>query len=130
MCVRKTLAVIGGMVSIPLAAPSAAEATEPVGGYRLTVAPVQGAGRVASASLRCGPDGGSHPDPVRACDQLRRVNGNVARLPERPGRCTLEYAPVRVRAHGTWKGRPRDYARTYSNRCAAIRGTGGVLFKF
>lgn len=130
MRVRATLAVATAMVSIPLATPVAAAASGPVGSYVLSVVSADGLGPSVSATLWCDPDEGTHPDPVQACDQLRRVHGEVARLPERPGPCTLEYAPVRVIAHGSWKGERRDYARTYPNRCAAIRATGGVVFDF
>jgi hypothetical protein len=58
------------------------------------------------------------------------VAGEVTRLPGRQGPCSSEYAPVQVSAHGTWNGEPRHFTRTYPNLCAAIRDTGGVLFRF
>jgi hypothetical protein len=42
--------------------------------------------------------------------------------------CTLQYAPVRVIARGTWHDRPRRFERRYPNRCVAVRETGGILF--
>ncbi|MFC4060284.1 SSI family serine proteinase inhibitor [Planomonospora corallina] len=101
----------------------------PVGSYVLRVTPEDGTGSTG-ATLTCGPDGGTHPNAKEACDQLRRVAGQVERIPENPGPCTLEYAPVRLTATGTWRGRQQRFAKTYPNRCAAIRGTGGVLFAF
>ncbi|WP_449064668.1 SSI family serine proteinase inhibitor [Planomonospora algeriensis] len=70
------------------------------------------------------------PRAAAACDRLRRAGGRVEDVPESPGACTLEYAPVRVTATGTWQGRRYRYAETHPNRCAAIRATGGVLFAF
>ncbi|GAA4606620.1 hypothetical protein GCM10023195_24120 [Actinoallomurus liliacearum] len=42
--------------------------------------------------------------------------------------CALVHAPVRVTAEGRWNGGFRRYTRTFFNRCAAIRATGGVIF--
>ncbi|MBG0814762.1 hypothetical protein HS045_11225 [Planomonospora sp. ID82291] len=102
----------------------------PTGSYLLQVAREDGSGPTRTATLTCGPDGGTHPRPVLACGQLRRAGGRVEAVPERPGACTLEYVPVRLTATGTWQGRRYRYAETHPNRCAAIRATGGVLFAF
>ncbi|MFB4308858.1 SSI family serine proteinase inhibitor [Actinomadura sp. GTD37] len=117
-------AVLAGMAAIAQAAP--AQAAGPAGSYRLTVAPDHGPSTVRS--LFCDPDGGTLDAASRACDQLRSVDGEVGRIPARTGACTLEYAPVRVGAHGRWHGAPRHFERTYPNRCAAARDTGGILF--
>lgn len=85
---------------------------------------------IASASLTCPPDGGSHPNPVAACEQLGRANGQIEGIPEDPGPCTLEFNPVIVAASGTWNGEPRHYKQEFSNRCVAVRTTGGVIFDF
>lgn len=49
-------------------------------------------------------------------------------IPEDPGPCTEEFQPVIVAASGTWNGEPRHYRQEFSNRCVAVRATGGVIF--
>ncbi|MFI0484765.1 SSI family serine proteinase inhibitor [Actinomadura sp. 9N215] len=123
-------AALAGIAVVAQAAPAQASpgpAREPVGAYLLTVAPEHGHG--TAKRLLCDPDGGTHPAAAEACDQLASVDGEVARIAARPGPCTMEYAPVRVSADGTWRGKPRRFAETYPNRCAAVRETGGVLFR-
>ncbi|MGP4023493.1 SSI family serine proteinase inhibitor [Actinomadura sp. 3N407] len=119
-------AVLAGMAILAHAAPAQARAAEPVGAYLLMVAPQEGP--VTARTLWCDPDGGTLRAASQACDQLQSADGRVARIPVREGPCTLEYAPVRVSADGTWRGEPRHFARTYPNRCAAMRDTGGILF--
>jgi hypothetical protein len=117
-------AVLTGMAILVPAEPALAD--EPAGAFLLTVTPQDGPG--TTRSLWCDPDGGTHSAPSEACDQLEAAGGDVGRVPARPGPCTLQYAPVRVTADGTWHGRPRHFAKTYPNRCAAVRDTGGILF--
>jgi hypothetical protein len=117
-------AVLAGMAVVASAAP--AQADGPVGSYVLTV--VHGSGPASGWSLHCDPDGGTLTGASRACDQLRLADGRVERIPARAGACTLQYAPVRVIARGSWRDRPRYFERTYPNRCVAVRETGGVLF--
>ncbi|GAT69900.1 proteinase inhibitor I16 subtilisin-type inhibitor [Planomonospora sphaerica] len=107
-----------------------AEPSAPGGSYVLTVQPELGSSPVRAVTLTCGPDGGTHAYAATACDQLRRAAGRVERIPEDPGMCTREHAPVRVTATGTWNGRHRHFAQTYSNHCTAVRATGGSLFAF
>ncbi|MGK5552787.1 SSI family serine proteinase inhibitor [Actinomadura kijaniata] len=118
---------------VPLTAvPAAADPRPagPEGAYLLMVTPVGEAAPERSATLWCGPDGGAHPVAENACDQLRKVSGRIGEIPEQQGPCTLEYRPVRLTATGHWRGAPRHFDRTYPNRCAAVRGTGGTLFAF
>lgn len=117
-------AVLAGMAAVTSAAP--AQAAEPAGAYLLTVAPREGP--ASTWSLSCDPDGGTHGAASQACDQLESVDGEVGRIPALHGPCTLEHAPVRVTADGSWRGGTRHFARTYPNRCAAVRDTGGILF--
>ncbi|NUW35060.1 hypothetical protein HTZ77_27050 [Nonomuraea sp. SMC257] len=126
-------AALAGMVPLFAAGPALATtstAPDPVGVYVLRVTPVTGGdpAPVPAATLLCGPDGGAHANPTPACDQLRRANGAVERIPEDPGMCTREYAPVRVTATGVWNRQFHEFARTYPNLCTAVRATGGVLF--
>ncbi|WP_433252597.1 SSI family serine proteinase inhibitor [Streptosporangium sp. CA-135522] len=130
-----SLAAVASLVPLLGAAPAMATSSaphDPVGAYLLTVAPEDDANTdpLRTATLVCGPDGGTHVNPATACEQLRRAAGRVGGVPEEPGPCTREYAPVRVTATGTWNGRKHRYTRTYPNRCTAIRATGGVLFAF
>jgi hypothetical protein len=83
---------------------------------------------IAKASLTCPPNGGTHPNPVTACEQLSRADGRIEGIREDPGPCTLEFTPVIVAASGTWNGEPRHYKQEFSDRCVAIRATGGVIF--
>jgi len=117
-------AVLAGMAVITQAAP--AQADEPGGAYLLKVVPAHGPSTVRS--LYCEPDGGTLDAASRACDQLRSVDGEVGRIPGETGPCTLEYAPVRVSAHGRWHGVPRHFEQIFANRCVAARDTGGILF--
>ncbi|QKW37679.1 hypothetical protein HUT06_29755 [Actinomadura sp. NAK00032] len=120
-------AVLAGMAVLAPAAPArAAGPAGPVGSYMLTL--VHETGPRIERSLYCDPDGGTLIDASRACDQLRPVHGRIERIPARAGACTLQHAPVRVIARGSWNGRPRNFARTYPNQCVAVRDTGGILF--
>lgn len=101
---------------------------EPVGSFTLSITSAHGGETIASASLTCPPDGGSHPNPAAACEQLSRVDGRIEGIPEDPGVCTREFRPVIVAASGTWNGEPRQYKQEFSNRCVAVRATGGVIF--
>ncbi len=117
------------LASIPAhAALSAAD--ESTSQYVLTILPVNNPGVTTEKTLRCGPDGGTHTEAALACAQLREVDGMVDAIPTTPGLCTKEYKPVRVSAHGVWNGEPRHFSKTFDNRCSAMRGTGGVIFKF
>lgn len=117
-------AVLAGMAAVASAAP--AQADGPAGSYLLRVAPESGPTSVRS--LYCDPDGGTLKAASRACDQLEAADGEIGRVPAREGVCTMQYAPVRVSAYGTWHGGPRRFERTFSNRCVAVRDTGGILF--
>ncbi|MFI7440082.1 SSI family serine proteinase inhibitor [Nonomuraea indica] len=138
MLFRRTIPVAAAAAGLTLllgAAPATAMSVpsyDPVGVYVLTVTPDDGttAEPLAASTLLCGPDGGAHAAAAAACDQLRRVQGRAERIPEDPGPCTREYAPVRVSAVGIWRGQRREYARTFPNRCEAVRATGGILFAF
>lgn len=82
----------------------------------------------AKATLACDPDGGTHPDPRAACEELRNVDGDFERLsPPEPYMCTLEIAPVRVEAIGYWNGERVDYTETFDNPCIAAAETLGIF---
>lgn len=103
---------------------------EPRATFTLSITSVATGKPIASATLTCGPEGGSHPDPAAACKQLSLVDGEIEAIPEDPGPCTLEFNPVVVTASGTWNGESRHYKQEFSNRCSAVRATGGVIFRF
>lgn len=98
------------------------------GSFRLSIRSATTGETIAKASLTCPPNDGSHPNPVTACEQLTRAEGRIEGIPEDPGPCTREFDPVIVAATGTWNGEPRHYKQEFSNRCVAVRATGGVIF--
>ncbi|MBO8199421.1 SSI family serine proteinase inhibitor [Streptomyces smyrnaeus] len=118
-------------------APAAAHSFSEQGSYTLTLYAVKGTPydsdapfhRIASGTLRCGPDGGSHRAPRAACDDLRAANGFIDLVPEASGPCSSENAPVYAVAEGRWKGEPRLFGKVFSNRCIAVRSTGGAVFR-
>lgn len=98
--------------------------------------PAAGAGYLRLTPTTTWPtrDGGTHPNPKRACDALRRVHGKFEALPSVPGMgCPDVYDPVTARATGHWQSSPLgpshkvDYAEKFSNRCQAAIGTGFVF---
>ncbi|WP_086819160.1 SSI family serine proteinase inhibitor [Allokutzneria sp. NRRL B-24872] len=82
-----------------------------------------------TALLACEPLGGTHSRTHQACDRLREVYGDIARLSHREGPCTDEYSPVTATAYGTYRGNAVSYTRTWPNRCEMWRATG-ELFQF
>ncbi|MDF5753875.1 SSI family serine proteinase inhibitor [Spongiactinospora sp. TRM90649] len=72
-------------------------------------------------SLFCDPDGGTHPDARRACDDLRAVGGDlgVLRAGYRTVRCIGGLTPVRIEIQGSWEGRLVGFSASYPNaNCA------------
>ncbi|MGN9810115.1 SSI family serine proteinase inhibitor [Micromonospora sp. BQ11] len=117
--------VLTGAVAPPAAHAASTAATTVL---VLTVEPhVDGATRIAT--LRCEPAGGRHPDAATACRNVAAVDGDLTALEVDQGPCTLEYAPVTVRALGWWRDRPVSYVETFGNRCHLLRETG-TLFAF
>ncbi|MEV5824337.1 SSI family serine proteinase inhibitor [Spirillospora sp. NPDC052242] len=81
-----------------------------------------------TATLRCDPHGGRHPDAMRACADLAESGGRFEHEPD--GRmCTAIHSPVAVRAEGTWRGRPVRFRKTYPNDCV-MRSRTGMVFAF
>ena len=85
---------------------------------------------VATRTLSCNPAGGSHPNPVAACEQLSKAAGRIEDIPEKQGICTEIFLPVILRASGTWNGEERRYEHEFPNRCVGVLATGGVVFDF
>jgi hypothetical protein len=104
---------------------------KPQGSYTLSITLADSGQLIAEATLICPPNdenGGSHPNPAAACEQLTQADGRIEAVPEDSGPCTREHNPVIVTATGTWNGEPRHYKQEFSNRCIAVRATGGVIF--
>lgn len=95
--------------------------------YFVTVKPMVGQ-QQSHAMLACKPKAGTHPYREQACAQLLPVAGRIEAIPPADGLCTMEYAPVKVRAAGVWKGIPYKYEEVFSNRCEANLQTGGFVF--
>jgi hypothetical protein len=135
--VRLDLAGTIGTIGIEVIGASRSEkidilsyAAQPQASFTLSITAATGGEPLANASLICPPDGGTHPNPAAACEQLSRSDGRIEGIAEDPGPCTLEFNPVIVAASGTWNGEPRHYKQEFSNRCVAVRATGGVIFDF
>lgn len=98
----------------------------PLGTYQVSVTTEAGQQRLAT--LTCKPAGGTHPYKRKACAQLVKAGGDIAAIPPKDGFCTMEYAPVTVRAEGAWNGTHQMFENVFSNRCVAILQTGGYVF--
>ncbi|WP_329388925.1 subtilase-type protease inhibitor [Streptomyces sp. NBC_01351] len=85
-----------------------------------------------AVTLACTPTpGGTHPDPVGACAELREYGARLDAVtaPAADTACTREWNPMTVTADGVWDGRRLSYAHTFGNACG-LRGTTGMLFDF
>lgn len=130
-----TLLATAGLGLLPLAAgPAPATAApaeaEPVGRTVITLHDgTDSTGRVLdSVRLNCFPSRGStHPRPHLACRVLKRAGGDFAKLPRTDRACPMIYQPVTVVAHGSWKGKPTGFARTYPNKCVAGAESSNVF---
>lgn len=103
--------------------------TEASSFFSLTILSSEGQS-IATVLLNCGPDGGTHPRPEAACKQLSTVDGRIEDIPPINKACPFIFDPVTVTAVGIWKGSQRFYQREFSNKCVAVRETGGVIFDF
>ncbi|SDC17076.1 SSI family serine proteinase inhibitor [Actinokineospora iranica] len=123
---RRTFAAAIAVAAATAMTPAAAAAPRAQTHLTLTVgAPGQ---TPATAVLRCGPTGGSHPRATAACAAIAQVDGDFDALnvgPDRP--CTMEYAPLVVTANGLWQNRPVAHERVHPNRCALEVATGSVF---
>ncbi|MGV9342199.1 subtilase-type protease inhibitor [Streptomyces sp. NPDC003688] len=97
-----------------LYAPSALVLTTGHGDSAATLAPER------AVTLSCAPTAsGTHPDPVRACAELRGLQGDFTALKTRDDVwCTRLYDPVTVTVQGVWQGQRVSYERTFGNACA------------
>ncbi|MFD3699170.1 subtilase-type protease inhibitor [Streptomyces sp. NPDC058646] len=85
-----------------------------------------------AVTLVCAPaPGGTHPDPVAACAELRSSAAQPDALTEAAPdtACTREWNPMTVTADGVWEGRRFSYDHTFGNPCG-LRSTSSILFDF
>lgn len=87
-------------------------------------------GQVRAATLTCGPDGGTHPDAIGACEQLAEADGHLERVPSTPAACPMIHEPVTVEATGHWQSEVRSFVGSFGNSCQAVAATGGVIFQY
>ncbi|MFF8382389.1 subtilase-type protease inhibitor [Streptomyces kanasensis] len=108
-----------------LYAPSALVLTVSDGEDAATATPLR------AVTLSCMPSpGGTHPDPQKACDALRAVDGRFSALKSDGTRaCVKIYDPVVVTAEGVWEGRRVQFERTYGNSCV-LGAEGTPVFAF
>ncbi|MER7821356.1 MULTISPECIES: subtilase-type protease inhibitor [unclassified Streptomyces] len=99
----------------------------------VTAGPDAQVGTVLRAvTLVCSPTpGGTHPNPVAACAELRANGSRLDPLaaPAAGAACTREWNPMTVTAVGVWQGRRLTYTYTFANPCG-LRNTSGTLFGF
>lgn len=88
---------------------------------------VNPAALVSRVTLTCNPDGGTHPNPQKACNALRQVGGNFDRLPGDQRVCPFIFFPFTATANGSWQGRVVIFHRTYTNSCFLQRATAPVF---
>jgi hypothetical protein len=129
---KTSRSVRGGLLAaIALLAlgPAPARATAVPGDWLyLTVTTGEAAtGATRGALLLCDPPRG-HVRAAQACDELRAVRGDIARIqPRADAICPMVYAPVTVTARGEWAGQPTEYSRTFSNSCVMAAETRTVF---
>ncbi|MCI2419366.1 SSI family serine proteinase inhibitor [Saccharopolyspora sp. K220] len=91
----------------------------------LTVTELRGSRTV---TLNCDPAGGNHPRATTACDELRRVDGNPARMDLGKSMiCTKESRQVRATGAGAWRGQQVDFDVKAANPCELKARTGAVF---
>jgi hypothetical protein len=79
---------------------------------------VDDSGTVTTWHLTCGPAGGDHPDPARACAVLAEAGARALPPVPRDMMCTQNYGgPETARIVGTWAGRPVDARFSKRNGC-------------
>ncbi|GAA4436213.1 SSI family serine proteinase inhibitor [Actinokineospora soli] len=126
---KKSIAGLAALGAVLVAGPVAIASQHPEekrAVLALTVTDRDGAVKIRT--LRCGPDGGTHPSASAACAALSQVDGDFTQLNTQPGlMCTLEYDPVSATARGTWNGKVVNYHETFPNRCAMWSHTSPVF---
>ncbi|MFL6115617.1 MAG: SSI family serine proteinase inhibitor [Catenulispora sp.] len=71
---------------------------------------------------------GGLKDPTAACQELAAVGGDFTRLAVHSTWLPPNlFAPVDVKAHGTWNSVTVDYSREFTNSAWLVRQTGDVF---
>jgi hypothetical protein len=120
--------LLAGLALLTVAASAPGRATAVQGDW-LYVSLTRGDARSSDTRgtlLLCDPPQG-HGRATEACAELRRSDGDIARIPHRPTLCTEIYAPVRATAEGRWNGRQVAYEQTFANACVMAARTGAVF---
>ncbi|MBA2809821.1 serine protease [Streptomyces sp. KM273126] len=127
--VRTALPVALALLALG-SAPAQPAPRETVPGNWLYVTVAQGdvarSREVRGTLLLCGPPQG-HRHAVRACEELRDADGDIARIPPKNVYCPMVHAPVTASARGQWDGRAVAYTKTFSNACLMGANTGAVF---
>jgi hypothetical protein len=118
-----TLLALAASLSVVLAPTADAEPRT----TELTLAVLGPQGALHVVGLLCDPPGGSHPDPLTACQELAAAGGDFDELGDENAACTMEYHPLVAVAHGTWDGEPVRWYERFANPCLMYGATGAVF---
>ncbi|MEV0620722.1 SSI family serine proteinase inhibitor [Nonomuraea sp. NPDC050404] len=127
LTVVRRMTALGLCTAATLTAPFTTLPAHAAPGARLVITVTPQAGGAYAMLLTCDPDGGLHPSPLQACDELREVDGHFPALNVDPGPCPDNWDPVVVEANGNWYGRPNSYYKRFSNSCEMTRALGPVV---
>jgi hypothetical protein len=117
------------LLLLACAAPAVAAPTDAFPGNHLYLTVTKGDARSSDTRgtlLLCDPPQGHH-HAAEACAELAAADGDIAAIPAKDVFCSMVYAPVGVHARGEWRGRPVEYAQTFSNACVLAARTGSVF---
>ncbi|MER6514590.1 SSI family serine proteinase inhibitor [Nonomuraea sp. NPDC001636] len=123
-----TIALCGALV-LGASSPSLA-AAPPTPKVTLKVTVAVKNGPTKGAWLNCSPDGGTHPSAHAACELLRKVKGDPAKInvsPKAAAACGKEVEPRAVMILGKWYGKTVQWGKVYTNACTMKAGLGTLL---
>ena len=95
----------------------------------LTVVVEDGVGTTTEWTLTCGPEGpgGTHPDPIGACQVLAKGGGALLAPVAADRQCTQQYGgPQTARVSGTWDGQLVEGAYRRTDGCEIGRWSSMV----
>ncbi|MEU4508917.1 SSI family serine proteinase inhibitor [Nonomuraea wenchangensis] len=106
--------------------PALAQAPRPAKGKLKIAVAVKGS-PTRGVTLRCNPDGGTHPHAKAACDVLRKYKGDLSTMHvPKSNTCGAEVQPYAVVIKGTWGGKQVEWSKGYRNACV-MKAAGGAL---
>jgi hypothetical protein len=88
---------------------------------QVTYQPKGTPGQTRTATLRCGPPGGSHPHPALACAALARQAHPFAPTPKGVACAMLYSGPQRAHVTGTYEGSRIDARFQRNDSCETSR---------